>query len=320
MRDKLKEAYYLIRKTFGKDTALSEMIKRENLTVILNLHQVSPHTNPFWPPLAPEVFDDLLCFVSERFDIVSLRGLKEPLNDKPRAVLSFDDGYYNFLEYAAPILEKYRLAANMNIIPSCVESGKPMWNIQLYDFLNAAPLSLINEIRLPGFEFRLRSTSIPDKLKFGLNISRFFKNRPRSEREELWSVVERAFERCDFAMTRMMNRREIQQIAKTHEVGVHSFSHESMEYEDDAFFLDDFEKCREYFDEQLGLPLEIYAFPNGSYRKEQIQILRERGIQHILLVDERYATSGDDVLPRFTIYGASKLETRFHALGINSKL
>lgn len=320
MRERLKGAYYFFQKLLGRNTALLESIKRNNLAVILNLHQVSPNSNPFWPPLPPDVFDDLLRFLSERFEVVRLQDLNASPGDRPRAVLSFDDGYRNFTEYAVPVLEKYRMTANMNIIPSCVESGKPMWNVQLYDFLNAAPRLLINEIRLPGFDFRLRSTGISDKLRYGLNISRFLKNRPRSERQELWNNISLSIQKCDFSMTRMMDRDEVLAAAEKHEIGVHSFSHESMGFEEDAFFQEDFEKCRRYFDEQLGLPLQTYAFPNGSYREEQIETLRKNGILHILLVGERYARPGDDVLPRFTIYGSSKLETRFHALGINGKL
>jgi len=146
------------------------------------------------------------------------------------------------------------------------------------------------------------------------------KNRPRAEREELWRPIEDLINDSDFSPTRMMNREEIREIAGTHEIGVHSFSHESMEFETAAFFEDDFEKCAGYFENKLGLPLETYAFPNGSYREEQIAALLERGIKHVLLVGEDYARKSENVFPRFTIYGSSKLETRFQALGFNKKL
>ena len=56
-------------------------------------------------------------------------------------------------------------------------------------------------------------------------------------------------------------------------IGAHSFSHESMGYESDSFFRADLMQCRNFFEQQLRLPLDAYAFPNGSYRPEQIQAL-----------------------------------------------
>ena len=320
MREKLKAAYFLILKLLRKDARLLEKIRREDLLVVLNLHQVSPHHNPFWSPLHPHAFEDLLIFLKENFEVVLFKELNSANSKKPKAILSFDDGYYNFIEYAAPLLEKHGLRANMNVIPACVESGEPMWNVKLYDFLNCAPKSLIDEIDLPGFEHRLKDDSYGSKVQYGLKISRFLKNRPRRERQKLWREIERLMQNAEFQLTRMMNAEEIRQIAETHEIGVHSFSHESMEFEENSFFEDDLQKCVKYFNEKLQLPMEIYAFPNGSFRAEQIEILRSYGIKYKLLVGEDYAEIGIDVFPRFTIYGSAKLENRFQALGFNKKL
>lgn len=320
MREKLKAAYFFIQKLLRRDARLLEKIRREDLLVVLNLHQVSPHKNPFWSPMHPQIFEDLLIFLKENFEVVLFRELNSANSKKPKAILSFDDGYYNFIEYAAPLLKRHRLSANMNVIPSCAESGEPMWNVKLYDFLNRAPKSLIDEINLPGFHYRLKDGSFGGKVQYGLKISRFLKNRPRRERRELWREIEQAMQKAEFQLTRMMNAEEIRQIAGIHEIGVHSFSHESMEFEENSFFEDDLQKCLKYFDEKLGLPMEIYAFPNGSFRSEQIEILRRYGIKYKLLVGEDYAAGGADVFPRFTIYGSAKLENRFQALGFNKKL
>ena len=320
MREKLKTAYFFFQKFLRKDARLLEKIRREDLLVVLNLHQVSPHQNPFWSPMHPQIFEDLLVFIKKNFEVLLFGELNSSNSKKPLAILSFDDGYYNFIEYAAPLLEKHGLRANMNVIPSCVENGEPMWNIQLYDFLNSAPKSLIDEIRLPAFEYRLKDESFGSKVQYGLKISRFLKNRPRREREELLREIENAMRKSEFQLTRMMNTEEIRQIAEIHEIGVHSFSHESMEFEENSFFEDDLQKCLKYFDEKLQIPLEIYAFPNGSFRLEQIEILRKYGIKYKLLVGEEYARKDADVFPRFTIYGGTKLENRFQALGFNKKI
>lgn len=318
MRQHLKNFYFNLLRLTGREARLLRQIRQGNRLVILNLHQVSPHQNPFWSPLAPEIFEDLLVFLKQHFHVALFRELETVKSNKPLAVLSFDDGYYNFIEYAAPLLAKHGLRANMNIIPSCVESGLPPWNVQLYDFLNSVPREVINQIKLPDFDAQLGDDSTGGKVRYGLQISRFLKNRPRREREELWQSIEPLMKKADFARTRMMNTAEVKEIAQTHEVGVHSFSHESMKFEDDDFFIADLDKCFDFFQHKLQMPLDIYAFPNGSYRDGQIEILQNRGLRFILLVEEKYSRVGS-LHPRQTIYGASKAETRLQALGLNNR-
>lgn len=315
----LKWAYFTGLTAVGRRAGLLRKIKRENLVVVLNLHQVSPRPNPFWSPLQPRLFEDLLLFLKRHFEVTTFRELALTNGSRPVAILSFDDGYYDFVEHAMPLLHKHGIRANQNIVPSCVESGRPPWNVQLSDFLNGAPRTLINELRLPGFPDRLAGDDNDSKTRYGVALSRFLKTRPRSERQPLWSLVERLMERADWAMTRMMSVADVREAGASHEIGAHSYSHESMEYESDAFFEEDLDRCFGFFSDRLRMPLTIYAFPNGSYRPAHLETLRRRGIDHILLVDEQFATRPCSVCPRFTIYGDSRVETRFRALGYHPR-
>jgi len=312
----LKKLYYLgLTASFADKRKISQ-IKGKKKVAILNLHRVSPEENPFWSPLRPEIFEELLRFMKANFEI-GLFGELEKLehSEKPLAVLSFDDGYYDFIEYALPLLEKHGLRANMNVIPECAESGKPIWNVRLYDFLNAAPRKLINEIRLPGFDTGLTDDTAAAKLRYGLKLSRYLKLRPKKEREEIWQKIEPFFSQVEFGLTRMMSTDDIRAIADKTEIGVHSYSHENMGFEDNEFFIEDLERCKAYFANKLHLPMTIYAFPNGSYRQEQVEYLKQHDIDHVLLVDEKFADLHADAYPRLTIYGETKAEVRLKSLG-----
>jgi peptidoglycan/xylan/chitin deacetylase (PgdA/CDA1 family) len=310
-----KKLYYGVLSATGADKRRIGKLQSEQKIAVLNLHRVSPFENPFWSPLAPRIFEELLKFLHKNFRVCLFGELGSiEKNDKPVAVLSFDDGYYDFLEYAVPILEKYKMRANMNVIPQCAESGKPIWNVQLYDFLNSAPRALINEMKLPDFDGVLTNESREAKLKYGLQISGYLKKRPRREREKIWQIVEPFLNKADFKPTRMMTADEIRQISAQTEIGVHSFSHESMGFEENEFFAGDFARCREYFAEKLNLPLTIYAFPNGSYRSEQIDFLRKNDVKQILLVDEKFADLQTAVFTRLTVYGETPEEVKMKAL------
>jgi peptidoglycan/xylan/chitin deacetylase (PgdA/CDA1 family) len=195
----------------------------------------------------------------------------------------------------------------------------PIWNVRLYDFLNSAPLSLLSNLRLPGFNRRLESGDWESKRRYGLALSKFLKARPREERLPFLGVIEESMSRShDVSSTRMMSVEDIKSVSQNHEVGVHSYSHESMGFESDEFFAQDYERCRAFFQQKLELPLSIYAFPNGSYRREQIEFLKERGCAHVLLVGEMFSTGNSGIYPRFTMSGETFLEARFQALGLKA--
>jgi peptidoglycan/xylan/chitin deacetylase (PgdA/CDA1 family) len=122
----------------------------------------------------------------------------------------------------------------------------------------------------------------------------------------------------------MMTLSDVRSIQKEHDIGSHSFSHESMGYESDAFFEEDLDESVRLFENDLGVPLRTYAFPNGSFRQEQIAILQRRGVRTVLLVEEKLARTSDSpaesrVYPRLSIAGGSAAETRFQALGYHAR-
>jgi peptidoglycan/xylan/chitin deacetylase (PgdA/CDA1 family) len=311
-KNNLKRIYFILNILLKKKIYFKNISKNNYLT-ILNLHRVSPDKNPFYPSLSPQLFEELLKFVTKEFNVITFREIEKYKNSKkPNLILSFDDGFYDFLEYAMPILEKYNVAVNQNVIPSVIESGKPVWDVKLGDILNQVPINRINQINLPNFKIEL---TLKNKAEFGLLLTHYLKQRAKREREPLWEKIETIAKEEQVQFTKMLNRNDIIEISKIHEIGAHSYSHESMGIESNTFFQKDFYKCQKYFQEKLNLPINIYAFPSGSYRKEQIAFLIKNNIKHILLVEEEYSTLNTNIHKRFTFYANSIAEMKIRALG-----
>jgi len=316
----LKHTFFALLRVLGGEGRLLRMVSEKKQLVILNLHQIRSKPNPYWSPLHPGFFEDLLKFIVPRFNVTTFRGLSEQAGDsRPPLILSFDDGYYDYLEIAVPLLEKFRLPSNQNVIVDSVLAGQPPATVRLADFLGQAPVSLIREIALPGFNRQLRNESIEEKIIFGTELSRFLKLRPRAEAATLWLEMEKVISKFDsFKPSRMLTLAEIDQIPDSHEIGCHSAGHDSMEFESPEFFDHDFGVCKKFFDERLKRPLTIYAFPNGSWRSENLESLRKHGIRHILLVGDNYSRPDSAVHPRFNYYAGSRSEGRLRALGFTS--
>lgn len=284
--------------------------------LVLNFHRVSPHHNPYWPPLAPEVFAALVEHLDRTCEVVTFAQLATGRRrEGPRVVLSFDDGCRDFVDYVMPILERYSVQANQNVIVESVDTGRPPWINAVMDALSAASTSRVRSLSVPGFPYRLDDDDDPAKVKYGTLLANYLKQSPPSEREYVCGDVVRLLDDTNAdKFTPMMSLRETTLVGDFHELGCHSYSHESMEHVSEADFRRDIDRCAGFF-ASVGHPMNIYAFPNGSYRDEQIEILLAQGIEHVLLVDERPSTVTRGVHPRITMYGDSAAELRLRAMG-----
>lgn len=318
-REQLKRLYFGGLLRAGVHRRLVRQRARRAEVVIVSLHHVSPKPNPFWPALSPELFEEFLIFLRRHFHVLSFKELREATpssSARPLAVVSFDDGYQSFVDYAMPILDKYRLVVNQNVIPSCVASGLPPSDMRLYDLLAAAPLKRLSELRIPGFSFRMSSFDPREKELFGVAMSEFLRARSQTEREEVWAALEAMVERVgSIPSTPMMSAATVREAAQVHEIGANSFAHDSMALASDQVFQEDLDRCSEYFDRELHLPLHIYAFPYGEYRPSQIEAARQHGLQEMLLVGEGPSRIGGDVHQRFSLRGTSRGEVILRGIG-----
>lgn len=258
-------------------------------------------------PLHPRRFVELLKFLQSRFHLTTFED-DSGGSRKPSAILSFDDGYKDFVDVAAPILRSHRIRCNHNVIPDCIETQRPPLNVLAQDFLGKAPEDLVRRLYVPGFSLGRDSDA-------GLRLSMFIKNKSQVEQRRIAEVLLPQFYTWDgFRPTPMMTLPEVLQVGREHELGAHSYSHASMEFETDAYLAEDVARCQEYFLHKLERSATIYAFPNGSCRRGQPELVRRLGIRHILLVGEDFDRKGD-CHPRFTFHARSSAEVRFRATG-----
>lgn len=285
----------------------------ESLT-ILCLHRIADDTEDSYGALSPALFDELLGWLKQHFNIVTFAELGQRYNDpRPLLVLSFDDGYADFYEIAIPILRRHGLKVNQNVIPGCIESGLPPINVIVQDFLLSAPETLLSDIEFPGL-----TTGFPitDRASLALKTSATLKAMPMVEQRQVLARLSLEFERFEgFRTTPMMTREQVIDIASNHEIGVHSWEHASMSVESDSYLLDDTRRCKDFLVDIGAVHPYIYAFPNGLLREGQADAVRAAGFDHVLCVGEKFSRPVNWMHDRFTFYGSTAAETHFRALG-----
>ncbi len=318
-RPLLKRCYFTLA---GRASVLKprlESLASNGILTVLNLHRIEDREEGPYRSLTPRLFEEWLTWLKTVFTIVTFAELgASPPAGKPLLVLSFDDGYKDFVETVAPILESHGLRANLNIIPDCVESGLPPMNGLLQDFISAAPEGLLRELAVPGMSGTIDPAQ---RAASGQRASSALKNRPIAEQRAILETLKPLFARLDRPWaTLMMSAADVREVAAVHEIGAHSFEHASMAFETDAYLADDARRCRAWFRDQAGLDPQIYAFPNGSLRDGQADVVRELGYPVVLDVGEGFSRAGAPVHSRFTFYADSLAEAQFRTVGARASL
>lgn len=258
--------------------------------------------------MSADLFERLLIWLDRHFTLTLFSRLCQP-SSKPKLILSFDDGYADFIQVTMPILARHGIRVNQNVIPQCAETGLPPLNIMIADFIGKAPPEFVRRLDVPGF-------NAGDGERLWQRLDEFIKSRSQTEQEQLAEVLLPQFHAWEgFRPTAMMSVADIGRAAAAgHEIGAHSFAHASMAHETDSYLAEDVARCRDWFADRLDAKLAIYAFPNGSVRPGQAELVARCGIEHVLLLEEDFA-SGRSPHRRFSVSAEGAAEARFKALG-----
>jgi peptidoglycan/xylan/chitin deacetylase (PgdA/CDA1 family) len=121
--------------------ALGRVLTRRGFNVI-GFHGVSlEDEHERFPTLfiSPETFERRIRFLVEHYRVIPLeeaiRQHRAGRIEPNQVVLTFDDGFYNFLGRAIPILDEYKAPATVYVVTSDVESGEPAYNLLARDVI-----------------------------------------------------------------------------------------------------------------------------------------------------------------------------------------
>jgi len=261
--------------------------KRNHLT-ILCLHQISDEEDYFFNPITPYQFEELIKYVLRHYTVISfseLAEIKKPLV-KPALILSFDDGYYNFYEHALPILDKYKLASNHNIVNECANTNAVIWTQRLNYIFNHCRE---NNLKLNfGINFSDEAEREAEQswMSYYLKILTHLLQTPKPERMKLISEKEN-----ELSLTlkyKMMGWEEIAECSKYMvEIGSHTYTHDILPTISDRKILE-FEtvKSKTEIEERIGKEVNIIALPNGQGSESIDDFIRQADYKYLLYVND----------------------------------
>ena len=256
---------------------------------ILSLHRISPERDLFFDPIDPIVFKQLLGYIKKHYEVISFNELpfRQNKSKKPLLILSFDDGYYDFYEYALPILRGYDLVSNHNIVNTCASFNTVIWTQRfnyLFSFAKNKNTDLVIEIE--GDTYKI-SDFQNNWLIFNLEMFKRFLKLPEIVRIEKIDNLENKY--SVKASYRMMNWDEIYDCSNNNvEIGSHTYSHNVLStIEDKSVLLKEIHGSKKEIEEKIKKDVNVLALPNGQSSALVDTLVQESGFNYLLYVDDK---------------------------------
>lgn len=268
---------------------LYQYVKFSKAITVLSFHRVNDFEDPAWPALKTENYKALLNYVLKNYSVIDLSET-ETKTRKPKLVISFDDGYYDFMENALPVLQKMKLPSNMCIVTNCAETGELIWTQRLNNILNF--LKRNNQ----KFLFRLQQRTI--EIDFSAQKLFYFKNIIQTELynysfKEISSILAEVENAIPFyapsGNDKMMSWDDVIYCSNNGvRIGSHTQTHGSLkQVTDDETLNRELVLSKKIIEDKIKKPVHIIAFPNGQYNEKVIESSVTAGYKYLLLVENK---------------------------------
>jgi len=273
--------------------------------MIFSYHQVLAQPDPMRPgAVTAERFERQLRWIAQYCNTLPLgeaveRLLAGRLPERAAAV-TFDDGYADNLDVAAPRLQKYGIPAVLFVAVDAVERGI-MWNDVVIEAVRAAR----DAIDAGRIGLGVIAVDESNRVAVSRRLIGALKYRPVAERMEaalsLYESVSNA------PLPRLMlepaRLRELPEAG--FEVGAHTVNHPILRLLDESAARDEIEGSRVWLTERTGTAPTLFAYPNGKrgddYDGRHTRIVQELGFRAAVSTNWGCATRRSSVyeLPRF---------------------
>jgi peptidoglycan/xylan/chitin deacetylase (PgdA/CDA1 family) len=254
--------------------------------------------------VSAETFREHCRILKENYDVISLEDTSWFLQNnsnpsRPKAVITFDDGYLDNYEVAYPILREFDLPATIFLPTSLIGTDEILAHDKAF-WLSKVALERKLPLEKILAETKLEKTVINSltKAKDALTLSDAIVYLPSPERDRIIDGLEKALEITQYpAEYQLMNwemAREMEQNRIS--FGVHSATHPVLPLESDHTFETEIFESKQVLERELKTEAVSFAYPNGKYNARVLAQIVNAGYKIGVTTEKRVNKSGDDLL------------------------
>jgi peptidoglycan/xylan/chitin deacetylase (PgdA/CDA1 family) len=299
---KLSAGIYALSDRLGFSGAVRDSGWRSRRLMLLCWHGISladEHTWNPWLYVSPDRFRQRLRILAE--DGYKVLPLDEALKRlwsgdlPPRSVvITFDDGFYDFFRYAAPILEEFGFPATLYLTTSYVDHRVPVFNLIVSYLLWKAQGP---SRRLPDGS-PLTSPKEVDAAAAGIVEQAEREGATIPQRNEIARALANelgldygAFERQ--RLLAMMEPSEIRGILGSGRIAIECHTHNHRTPAEPELMQRELRENRDRIEQITGRRAVHLAYPSGVFRQEHFPVLEQEGFESAATCEVRIASAGD---------------------------
>lgn len=264
-------------------------------------HRVNPERDILWDPMDVSLFEKCIKYISGKYEVVLFEDIvfTEKINSKNRyATIMFDDGYKDNIEFAAPILDKYKCKASFYVVTDCIDKNLPTWTHILehvFQFTNVSEITIDFDF-LPVEYHTRKLNSKEDRITYVSKLKPYLKKITHNQRSEVLKRIEETY--IDVKLPQlMMDWTDLKALNNAgHYIGSHTVSHSMLgTIQDENEVSKELVVSGERIKDELGyFPLTI-SYPVGSYNEVTKKISKQAGYKVGLAVKQNiYNPKKDD--------------------------
>lgn len=294
-------------------------------------HRVSDEADAMWPPMKPSLFSKIISYLTQHFTIVPLEHyLDDPgvfQTKRKIATVLFDDGYKDNIEFAVPILNKYKCPASFYVVTDCIDKNIPTWTYIIDNiFLKTKKESIdLGYDFVPG-NFKLLQLQLNTQPNPVIKeVKPWLKKLPNAQR---LSVIQSILSQCDDVLVpanKMMCWNDIRQLdSNGFIIGSHSHTHPMLaSLQNESEISDELKISAQRIQQEVGkFPLTI-SYPIGSFDERVVSLSEKEGYRYGLAVRQQFFRPGKDnvfKIPRMELYHEPWWKVHMRMNGIQSRL
>lgn len=276
---------------------------------ILLYHRVLPQADPLFPSEVDAArFDAQMNLVARSFNVLPLAEAARRLHDgslPPRALaISFDDGYADNLDVAAPILRRHGLRACFFVATSFIDGGR-MWNDTVIECVRRSRRDAVD---LAPFGLGRLALASPVQRRAAIDaLLGVIKYQTVEQRVDSIVQLRRLCDPATLPDDLMLRSDQVRSLhAQGMEIGAHTVRHPILCTLDAATARREMQDSRACLQDLIDAPVTLFAYPNGrpdqDYAATHVAMARELGFAAAVSTANGVSTAGADLhqLPRFT--------------------
>jgi len=267
----------------------------ENIKVLC-FHRVSDEKSPAYPPMPVKVFERLINFLKNKYEIVGFDNIHEE-TIKPKLIITFDDGYEDFYTNVFPILKKHNVKTVLSIIPSLVESGKCPWSQILNKCIESAFYNK-NEFEITSLQIKVSKLTSSNIEKKAVKV---FHELSKLETNKVEEIIDRLSAIYNPELTPMVSWAQIKELHSSGlvEIASHSMTHCILtQIENKEALHEEILNSKTIIEDELSTKIKIFTPPGSFYNKTIEGLIFSHDYDYLMNVDNCIWNTSKNVVSR----------------------